>query len=106
LVSKDGFNGVCHKLFKLRAKLPQCEKIRCYKILVTRSDSPGDLDPHRKFAIRSILVRRTIIEHGTFMARGQRRLRPPVVAQKPEKSGFSAAQFLPVAGMSIASLGC
>jgi hypothetical protein len=48
-----------HKLFKLRAKLPQCEKYIFYKRLGVRLRGRRDPRPHPKFAIRLFLVRRT-----------------------------------------------
>jgi hypothetical protein len=51
-----------HKLFKLRAKRVQCENAMIYKKLADRRAAPATGEPHPKFAIRSILVRRTKIE--------------------------------------------
>jgi hypothetical protein len=48
-----------HKLFKLRARPVQCEKIMNYNMLLMRRVSRAASKPHPKFAIRSILVRRT-----------------------------------------------
>jgi hypothetical protein len=43
LVSRDGFNGVVTKLFKLRAKPPQCKKAKYYKVLAIRPGFAADL---------------------------------------------------------------
>jgi hypothetical protein len=51
-----------HKLFKLRAKLVQCKKVNICKMLCDRDSVPAAALTHPKFAIRSILVRRTRIE--------------------------------------------
>jgi hypothetical protein len=48
-----------HKLFKLRARLVQCENIMNYNMLDRRGVTRATGEPHPKFAIRSILVRRT-----------------------------------------------
>src|SRR5260370_38405686 len=50
-----------HRSFKLRAKLPQCEKFIFYNWLQNRPASFADTGAHPKFAIRTILVRRTRI---------------------------------------------
>ena len=51
-----------HKLFKLRARRVQCENTINYRVLLKRLVWRADSKPHPKFAIRSILVRRTRIE--------------------------------------------
>jgi hypothetical protein len=51
-----------HKLFKLRAKLVQCENDINYNELLNRRVTYAANATHPKFAIRSILVRRTRIE--------------------------------------------
>jgi hypothetical protein len=61
----DGFDGVGHQLFKLYAKLVQCKNGCNYSWLPFKRYLPKKCVPHLKFAIRSILVRRTIIEHDT-----------------------------------------
>jgi hypothetical protein len=51
-----------HKLFKLRARRVQRKNSINYKELLRRLFTRATGEPHRKFAIRSILVRRTRIE--------------------------------------------
>jgi hypothetical protein len=51
-----------HKPFKLRAKLPQCEKYIFYKRLDVRARGDHGCRAHPKFAIRLFFVRRTINE--------------------------------------------
>jgi hypothetical protein len=51
-----------HQLFKLRAKPSRREKSIKYKDLLVTPVGATWLTPHPKFAIRSILVRRTRIE--------------------------------------------
>jgi hypothetical protein len=48
-----------HKLFKLRAKLLQCEKYLWYNQLAGTSKLGQERRTHPKFAIRLFLVRRT-----------------------------------------------
>jgi hypothetical protein len=61
-----GFDGRLqwrrHKLFKLRAKLPRCKNDISYRRLGVLAHNDLNGDPHPKFAIRSILVRRTTNE--------------------------------------------
>jgi hypothetical protein len=64
----DGFDGVGYQLFKLCAKVLQCEKLFNSSPLAFANDSSRKRVSHLKFAIRSILVRRTIIEHANEQA--------------------------------------
>jgi hypothetical protein len=48
LVSKDGIDGVGNKLFKLCAKLPQCEKSLSYNGLPARFGIAGGSPCARK----------------------------------------------------------
>src|SRR5258706_11940495 len=65
-----GFDGRLqwrrHKLFKLRAKLPQRKKAISYRRLHIGSRSDRNCNPHPKFAIRSFLVRRTRNEQASL----------------------------------------
>jgi hypothetical protein len=51
-----------HKLFKLCARLVQRENVMNYRMLPSTGFAARNRKPHSKFAIRSILVRRTKIE--------------------------------------------
>jgi hypothetical protein len=55
-----------HKLFKLRAKLPEGKKGIIHKWLRVMSQKAPNLAAHPKFAIRLFFVRRTRSEQGEF----------------------------------------
>jgi hypothetical protein len=103
----DGFDGVGYQLFKLYAKLVQCEKYRNYIRLPFEPGVPRKRASHLKFAIRSILVRRTIIEQEIRARSGRpprsRAVTPHMVL---ENEGFSQAPGCRFGGMSIASFVC
>jgi hypothetical protein len=61
---------------------------------------------HLKFAIRSILVRRTIIEQGAAPEVGPVTSAAPNHSKTSLKPAFSQASDCPFAGMSIASFVC
>jgi hypothetical protein len=93
-----------HKLFKLCAKLPQREKNTLYRWLAARMEEQAQFPTHRKFAIRSIIVRRTIIEHGSDEARQRVFLQQPDKAERLKRTRVFRRLKLAFAGMSIASL--
>jgi hypothetical protein len=102
----DGFDGVSHQLFKLCAKLVQCEKRFDYRSLPLGPKVPLNRAPHLKFAIRSILVRRTIFEQEIEATVGTAPLQGAITQKMRSKTGFPQAPRRSLAGMSIASFVC
>jgi hypothetical protein len=85
----DGFDGVSHQLFKLCAKLVQCEKRFDYRSLPLGPKVPLNHAPHLKFAIRSILVRRTIFEQEIEATVGTAPLQGAITQKMRSKTGIS-----------------